>query len=748
MGRGGPEAPATPVRAATYCITAAPPPIDPPTRTGLCEGTETMIRKTAPLFLLGLLLALGACTTAEAPPPEPPVAEVVPHEMELHGDVRIDEYYWLREREDPEVIAYLEAENAYTEAIMKHTGDLQEKLFAEIKGRIKQDDESVPYLENGYYYYRRYEEGKQYPLYCRKEGSLEAPEQILLDQNLLAEGHEFCSVRGLSVSSGNGILAYGLDLVGRRFYDVHFRDLATGAELPDVIPACTGNVAWAEDDRTLFYSKQDPETLRPYRIYRHELGSDPARDALVYEEADETFRSYVFKTKSRRYVMIGCFQTLSNEYRYLPADQPGGDFRVVQPRERDHEYFVDHYGDSFYIRTNWQARNFRLMKTPVTATGKRNWTELVPHRDDVLLEGEELFAGFLVLKEREGGLDRLRIIPWDGGPEHYLEFAEPAYVAWIDQNREFDTPLLRYGYASPITPNSIYDYDMRTRERTLMKQDEVLGGYDPANYEVERIMATAPDGVRVPISLVHRRDFVRDGSAPFLLYSYGSYGSSTDADFTSSVISLLDRGFGYALAHIRGGEEMGRWWYEDGKLLKKMNTFTDFIACADHLIAERYTAADRLFAAGGSAGGLLVGAVANLAPDRFKGIIAEVPFVDVVTTMLDASIPLTTSEYDEWGNPNEKIYYDYMKSYSPYDNVSAQDYPALLVTTSLHDSQVQYFEPAKWVARLRALKTDRNRLLLKTNMEAGHGGASGRYERYRETAFNFAFMLDLLGIED
>ena len=697
-------------------------------------------------LLLCVVLAVAGCSSSE--PPRPPVAKIVPHEFKEHGNVRIDNYYWLRERDNPEVVSYLEAENAYTEAIMKPTKKLQEKLFEEIKGRIKQNDESVPYLENGYWYYTRFEEGKQYSIYCRKQGTLEAPEQIVLDQNQLAEGHSYCATRGRAVSSGNDLLAYGVDFVGRRFYTLHIRNLETGQEYPDVMPDCTGNLAWAEDNRTLFYSKQDPKTLRPYFIYRHELGTEPAADVVVYEEPDETFRCGVFKTKSRRYIMFVSRQTLSSEYRFLAADDPTGEFRILQPRERDHEYSVDHYGDSFYIRTNWQAKNFRLMKTPVTATTKENWREVIPHRDDVLLEGEELFRDFLVLSERKDGLVQLRIIPWDGSPEHDLDFGEPAYTAWISTNPEFDTTLLRYGYSSLTTPNSIYDYDMRTHEKTLRKQDEVLGGYDPANYVVERIYATAQDGVKVPISLVYRRGFAKDGSQPFLLYAYGSYGYSTDADFTSSVISLLDRGFGYGIAHVRGGEEMGRWWYEDGKLLHKKNTFTDFITCAEYLIAQGYTSPDKLFAEGGSAGGLLMGAVANMAPADFKGIIAEVPYVDVVTTMLDASIPLTTDEYDEWGNPADETYYDYMLSYSPYDNVKAQAYPNILITTSLHDSQVQYWEPAKWAAKLRAMKTDQNRLLLKTNMEAGHSGASGRYQRYHETAFNFAFMMDLLGIEN
>jgi oligopeptidase B len=698
---------------------------------------------TALLLLLPAFAILGC---KAKPTAEPPVAKILPAEFEMHGDVRTDNYYWLKEREDPEVSNYLEAENAYTKELMAHTEKLQETLFAEIKGRIKQDDSTVPYKRDDYYYYTRYEDGKEYPIHCRKKGSTEAAEEIMLDVNAMAEGHDYYSVGRRAVSSGQDILAYGVDTVGRRFYTIKFKNLATGEVLDDEIADVTGNIAWANDNKTLFYSKQDPTTLRSHRIYRHILGSDPAEDELVYEEGDETFSCYVFKTKSKKYIMIAAFQTLSNEFRYLDADDPNGSFLIFEPRKREHEYSVDHYGDHFYIRTNDQARNFRLMRTDVKRTGMANWEEMIPHRDDVLLEGFELFRDQLVLVERSEGLLQLRIRPWSGEEEHYLDFGEPAYLAYPGANFDFDTPMLRYVYTSMTTPRSEFDYNMVTREKVLLKEQEVLGGFDRKNYTTERLWATAEDGVGVPVSLVYRPDAKRDGGNPLLLYGYGSYGHSMDATFNSDRLSLLDRGFIFAIAHIRGGEELGRQWYEDGKLLNKMNTFTDFIVCAEHLAAEGYADPDQMYAMGGSAGGLLVGAVMNLRPDLFRGVVAAVPFVDVVTTMLDDSIPLTTSEYDEWGNPNEKDYYDYMLSYSPYDQVEAKDYPNLLVTTSLQDSQVQYWEPAKWVAKLRALKTDQNRMLLKTEMQAGHGGVSGRYKRYEDTAFRYAFVLDLAGI--
>ncbi|MFB3131151.1 MAG: S9 family peptidase [Rhodothermales bacterium] len=716
-------------------------------------------------LLLGLGLFLFGCETAsdedmpqtteppmtatqpqQTPMPDPPIAKVERVELEKHGHVRTDPYYWLKERENPDVVAYLEAENDYTEAVMAHTRDLQEALFEEITARIKQDDASVPYKRDDYWYYQRYEEGKEYPIYCRKRASLEADEQIMLDVNELAKGHAFFSVRGAEVSSGQDILAYAEDNVGRRFYTIRFKNLTTGETYPDAIPNVVGNVAWANDNQTLFYTRQDPNTLRRYQIYRHVLGADPAAAVLVYEESDDTFSTFVYKTKSKDFLIIGATQTLSAEYRYLDANDPTGTFDLIQPREDNHEYSVDHYGNHFYLRTNWQAKNFRLMRTPLIATEKTHWEEVIAHRDDVFLQNFEIFKDHLVVSERKDGLIQMRVRPWDGSDEHYLDFGEPTYLAYISVNPEFDTQTLRYGYTSMTTPNSTFDYDMVTQEKTLLKEEEILGDFDKANYTTERLSATARDGVEVPISLVYRKGTPLDGTAPLLLYAYGSYGASMSASFNSARLSLLDRGFVYAVAHIRGGQEMGRQWYEDGKLLNKKNTFTDFIDSAEHLIDTNYADPERVFAQGGSAGGLLMGAITNMRPDLWKGVVAHVPFVDVITTMLDDSIPLTTSEYDEWGNPNDKEYYDYMLSYSPYDNVETKDYPNLLVTTGLHDSQVQYWEPAKWVARLRAMKTDANRLILKTNMEAGHGGATGRFKRHHETALDYAFLLDLAGI--
>jgi oligopeptidase B len=678
----------------------------------------------------------------------PPVAKKAPKELRKHGHVRVDNYYWLNDRDNPDVIAYLEAENEYSDAAMAHIKDFENKLFEEIIGRIKQTDMSVPYKFDDYFYYTRYEEGREYPVYCRKRGSMQGEEEVMLDVNALAEGHEFFMVRSTEVSYGQDILAYAVDTVGRRKYTIHFKNLTTGEILQDEIKDVTSNIAWANDNQTLFYARQDPLTLRYFQIYSHVLGTDLKEDKLVYQEDDETFSTYVFRTKSKKYIMIGSYHTLSTEFRYLEANNPGGEFEVFLPREDEHEYSVDHYQDHFYVRTNYRAKNFRLMKTPLDKTGKEYWRDVIPHRDDVLLNGFEIFKDHLVLSERRKGLIELRVIPWEEGEEHYLEFDEPAYLAYISTNLDFDTQLLRFGYMSMTTPNSIYDYDMVKRERVLLKRQEVLGDFDSGNYITERLHAPARDGAEVPISLVYRKGAKLDGGNPLLLYGYGSYGSSMDATFRSSRLSLVDRGFVFAIAHVRGGEELGRSWYEDGKLLKKMNTFTDFIDCAEHLIKQKYTNSDILFAMGGSAGGLLMGAITNMRPDLFKGVVAQVPFVDVVTTMLDETIPLTTSEYDEWGDPNEKKYYDYMLSYSPYDNVEAKDYPNLLVTTGLHDSQVQYWEPAKWVAKLRALKTDDNLLLLKTNMEAGHGGRTGRFKRYREVAMEYAFLLELAGIAE
>ncbi len=676
---------------------------------------------------------------------KPPLAEKVKKELSIHGHTRIDNYYWMIERDNPKVIEYLKAENSYKESIMKHTEALQEKLLSEIVGRIKQSDMSVPYKDEGFYYYTRYEEGREYPVYCRKKESLEADEEILLNVNEMAEGYNFYHVSGFTVSHNNYLIAFGVDIVSRRKYTIHFKNLKTGEILSDQIPNTSGRAAWANDDKTVFYALKD-ETLRPYKIMKHVLGTEVSEDKVVFHEKDVTFNTYVYKSKSKKYIFIGSESTLSEEYRFLDADNPDGEFKIIQPREKDHLYSVEQYKNHFYVRTNYKAKNFRLMKTSIDKTTKENWEEVIPHRKDVLLQGFEIFKSFLVVSERKNGLVNLRIIRWDGKGEHSLDFVEETYSAYLSDNPEFDTDILRYEYTSLTTPETIYDYNMNTREKKLLKQQEVIGDFDSSNYKAERIYATAKDGTKIPISLVYRKGLAKNGDNPLLLYGYGSYGSSMNPSFRSSRLSLIDRGFVFAMAHIRGGQEMGRYWYEDGKLFKKKNTFTDFIACAQHLIAEKFTNPDKLFTLGRSAGGLLIGAVVNIRPDLFKGVIASVPWVDVVTTMLDPSIPLTTAEYDEWGDPNKKEYYEYILSYSPYDNVEAKEYPAMLVTTGLHDSQVQYWEPAKWVAKLRALKTDDNILLLHTNMEAGHSGVSGRFRRYRETALEFAFMLDLIGI--
>jgi len=666
--------------------------------------------------------------------------------LEKHGHTRVDNYYWLRERESADVISYLNKENDRAAKEMAHTRDFEERLFEEIKGRFKQTDMSVPYKRDDYYYYTRYEQGKEYPIYARKRGALDRPEEIMLDVNALAEGHEFFSVGGTAVSSGQDTLAYAMDIEGRRVHTVHLKNLSTGEILPDVLPTVTENLAWANDNKTLFYGKQDETTLRQFQIYRHVVGTDPAMDQLVYQEDDETFVAYIFKTKSKKFLMIVSAQTISQEYRYLDADDPHGEFKIFLPREREHEYHIEHFHDRFIIRTNDHSKNFRLLSTPMEKPERKHWQEIIPHRDDVYLGDFELFKDYLVLEERTRGLTQIRIVPWSGGEDHYLQFDEPAYRASLGANLEFDTVTLRFEYTSMKTPQSIYDYNMATRQKALLKREEILGDFDPDHYMTERLFARANDGTEIPISILYRKGMERDGRSSLLLYGYGSYGLSIDAAFASPRLTLVDRGFIFAIAHIRGGQEMGRQWYEDGKLLKKKNTFEDFIACAEFLIREKFTSTEKLFAMGRSAGGLLVGAISNMRPDLFKGIVAEVPFVDVMTTMLDASIPLTTGEYDEWGDPNQKEYYEYMLSYSPYDNVERKAYPAMLITGGLHDSQVQYWEPAKWAAKLRELKTDDNRLLLKTNMEAGHGGASGRFRRHHETAFSYVFLLDLAGI--
>jgi oligopeptidase B len=678
---------------------------------------------------------------------QPPVAQRKPHTLEKHGDVRTDDYYWLRERENEEVLQYLRDENTYFEAATAHTRDFEQQLFAEMKARIREDDESVPYTFNGYWYITRFEQGKEYPVYTRRKEHMEAPEELLFDVNQLAEGHEYFDLKGISVSPDNRLAAYGTDTVSRRQYAIRIKNLETGEVYPDLLENTTGSSVWAADNKTLFYTRKDPLTLRSDRIYKHLVGTDPAQDELVYQEEDETFNTYIYKSKSRKYLIIGSSSTLTSEYRILPADEPEGDFQVFSPRERGVEYSIYHFGDHFYIVTNKDgASNFKVMKTREGQTGSEHWEEFIPHREHVLIEDLEIFKDYYVLAERDEGLTKMQITRWDGSESYFLPFDNETYVAYPYVNLDFDTETFRYVYNAMTSPYSILDFNMRTREKTLLKQQEVMDPeFREENYRSERVWATARDGSRVPISLVYHKDTPLDGSSPLLQYGYGSYGSTIDPYFSSPRLSLLNRGFIYAIAHVRGGEYLGRPWYEDGKLLRKMNTFTDFIDCSRYLVEKKYTSPDRLYAYGGSAGGLLVGAVINLEPELYHGGIAAVPFVDVVTTMLDESIPLTTGEYDEWGNPNDPEYYAYMKSYSPYDNVRPVAYPHMLVTTGLHDSQVQYWEPAKWVARLRVMKTGPNRLYLHTNLEAGHGGASGRFEALKETAREYTFLLDLAG---
>ena len=678
----------------------------------------------------------------------PPIAEKIRKELTTNGHTRVDNYYWLNNRENTEVIKYLEDENAYTEDVMSDCSELREKLFNEIVGRIKQTDESVPYKENGYFYYSRYEEGKEYPIFCRKKETLEATEEILLNVNEMAKGYDYYQVSGLSISLNNKYLAYGVDTVSRRIYTIYFKNLETGELFDVVIPGTTGSVAWANDNSTFFYTTKDEQTLRSDKIFRRKLGSQLSEDMLIYEEKDDVFGTMVYKTKSDQFIMIACYSKASDEYRFLDANNPDGEFKIIQPREKDLEYSVDQYLDKFYIITNWEAKNFKLMEVSITNPKKENWKEIIAHRHDVFIQNIEIFSNFLVLSERKNGLINIRIINWKTKEDHYLNFGEEAYAAGIGINTDFNSVELRYNYSSLTTPGSAFDYNMITREKLLKKQQEVIGDFNPANYEAKRLYATARDGKKIPISIVYRKGIELNSNNPLMLYGYGSYGISIDASFSSVRLSLLDRGFIYAIAHIRGGQEMGRDWYDDGKKLNKMNTFTDFIDSAEFLINSKYTQPEKLFAMGGSAGGLLIGAIINMRPDLFKAVLAIVPFVDVVTTMLDDTIPLTTGEYDEWGNPNEELYYNYMLSYSPYDNVKQANYPAMLVITGLHDSQVQYWEPAKWVAKLRELKTDNNILLLNTNMKAGHGGASGRFEAYRDTALEYSFILKLLDIRE
>jgi len=714
------------------------------------------MKKITPAVLL-LSLAL-ACTnkdkkmdTYKWPDVKAPVAEIKPKQRIIHGDTVVDNYYWMIDffKKGPDSTAtvdYLKAENAYLDTMMSGTDKLQQELFKEMKGRIKEKDESVPVFKNGYFYYSRTEEGKQYSKYCRKKGSLDSKEEVLLDIDELAKGHAYFSAAGFSVSPDNKLLAYGVDKVSRRQYTILVKNLETGELLKDEIKNTEGVAIWAADNKTLFYTAKNPITLLSEKIQKHKLGSDALKDAVVYEEKDKSNYIGVDKSKSGKFIFIYSSATLSSEARMIPADHPDAEFTVFTPRTKEVLYSVIPLDNKFLILTNWNAKNFRLMECPLDQTAKENWKEVIPHRKDVLLEEVEEFKDFLVISERKNGLMQLRIRP-STGPEHYIDFGEPAYTASVGANPEYNSKTLRYVYTSMTTPVSVYDYNLETKAKKLMKQQEIIGGYNAADYTTERLYATAKDGTKIPISIVYKKGLEKDGKAPLLLYAYGSYGHSMDAAFSINNLSLLNRGFVYAIAHIRGGQEMGRQWYEDGKLMKKMNTFTDFIDCGKFLVDSKFTSPAHLYAQGGSAGGLLMGAIVNLEPELWHGVIAQVPFVDVVNTMLDESIPLTTNEFDEWGNPKNEAAYRYMKSYSPYENVEKKAYPNILVTTGLHDSQVQYFEPAKWVAKLRANKTDKNILLLKTNMEFGHGGASGRFDYLKDIALNYAFIFSLEGIE-
>ncbi|MFD0799449.1 S9 family peptidase [Maribacter chungangensis] len=677
----------------------------------------------------------------------PPSAKKIETRLEKHGDLRLDHYYWLNDRENPKVVDYLNQEKDYYETLTAHTKTFQEALFKEMKGRIKEDDSSVPYKSNSYWYKTRYEIGKEYPVYSRCRETLEAAEETIFDVNEMAKGHDYFKLGGIAVSPNNELAAYGVDTVSRRQYTLRIKNLKSGEVYDEKIENTTGGGVWANDNNTLFYTKKDPVTLRSDKIYRHILGTPVEEDVLVYEETDDTFSTFVYRTKSKKYLVIGSFSTLTSEFQILSTDEPHGKFKMFSPRERGLEYTIFHYEDSFYVLTNKDgATNFKLMKVGEENTNAAHWKEFIPHRETVLLEDIDIFKDYYVLSERENGLNRIKITKWDGSDSYFLPFESETYTAYVDTNPDFDTEILRYGYNSLTTPSSVIDFNMRTKKKDVKKEQEVLGGrFKKQNYKEQRLWATARDGVKIPISLVFHKDTDLNSETPLLQYAYGSYGATIDPYFSSVRLSLLDRGFVYAIAHVRGGEYLGRPWYEAGKLLNKKNTFTDFIDCSKFLIAEQMTSSKHLYASGGSAGGLLMGAIVNMEPLLYNGIIAAVPFVDVVTTMLDDSIPLTTGEYDEWGNPNEKSYYEYMKSYSPYDNVSAHAYPNMLVTTGLHDSQVQYFEPAKWVAKLREMKTNDKFLLLDINMEAGHGGASGRFEALKEVAKEFAFLLDLEG---
>jgi oligopeptidase B len=707
-----------------------------------------MVRTRSALVFVYLWAVLGFTSLLSAASPQmlkPPVAKKVPHTTQIHGETLADDYYWLRNKGTPDVESYLKAELAYAEAFMKPTEALQQKLYDEMLGRIQQTDVDVPYLERGYFYYTRTEEGKQYAIYCRKKGSLEAPEEVILDVNQLAEGKPFMAVGWRTVSPDGNLLAYHTDETGFRQYTLHVKDLRTGKPGPEAIARVT-SFEWAEDGKTLIYSVEHPQTKRSYQVFRHVLGG--AKDDLLYEEKDERFELFVNKSRDRQMIFIQSGSHTTSEVRYLPADRPMADLKLIAAREQDHQYDVDHRPGEFWIRTNDKGRNFRLVVADEKDPSHANWREVVPHRENVMLDSVDLFRDFYVVLERESGILHMNVTERSSGKSHRIEFPEPAYIAFPITNREFDAKLYRFAYQSPVVPHATYDYDPFRRERKLLKQTAVLGGYDPSRYRVELTEATAPDGVKIPMWLLYRKDLQKDGKNPVLLSAYGSYGAPGAAGFSGNIFSLVDRGVIFSTAYIRGGGEMGKKWHDDGRMMKKKNTFTDFIAAAEHLIAEKYTNKDRLAIVGGSAGGLLMGAVANMRPDLFEVVVSHVPFVDVINTMLDESLPLTVGEFEEWGNPKIEAEYRYMKSYSPYDNLEAKAYPTMLVKSSYNDSQVMYWEPAKYVARLRALKTDTNPLVFHINMDpAGHGGKSGRYNRLRETAFDYAFLLWQLGVE-
>lgn len=676
-----------------------------------------------------------------------PKAKKIAKELTIHNHTRTDNYYWLNDREDQEVLDYLNAENSYTDDKLKHTTEIQNELYEEIIGRLDKNEQSVPYLSDGYYYSQRYEEGKEYPIFGRKKGSLEAKEEVLIDQNELAQDQTYCGIGKLGICSSNKTLAYSVDFISRRLYTIYFENLETGEILEDEIPNTSGGFAWALDGKTIFYTQKDEQTLRSNKVFKHVLGTDTSEDVEIFCEKEDAFISSVYRSKSKDYIIIGSYSTVSTEFRVLKTNDPNGEFKLFEPRKRDHEYSIDHKNGKFFVVTNLGgAKNFKLMECDEESTNCENWKEVIAHRDDVLIESIEIFNNFLVIDERKAGLTQFRVMDQINKNEHVIDMGEESYMAYMSTNVDFDTNLFRFGFTSLKTPSTIFDYNLESKTKDIKKVQAIIGGHNPEEYTTKRVEAKAEDGTMIPMSIVYKNGTELNGKNPTLLYGYGSYGHVVDPSFSPARLSLLDRGFVFAIAHIRGGEDLGRHWYEDGKMLNKINTFTDFISCGEFLIKQNYTNSEKLCAMGGSAGGLLMGAIINLKPQIWKAAIAAVPFVDVVTTMLDDTIPLTTGEYDEWGNPNDEEYYKYILSYSPYDQIEAKDYPALLVTTGLHDSQVQYWEPAKWVAKLRALKTDDNNLLLKTNMETGHGGASGRYEYYKEVALDYAFLLDQVGL--